>query len=124
MALDISLPDATIYHVRLEQMRSSLVASHCPSLLVYGAPSLVYCVRLYGQSITATPEKQRTSNQHLISFFPFLFLRFISGCQLPDAWRGTWFQSGLNTVRINETSIEQKGKCLESEGEYYLFEEK
>ena len=57
MALDISLPDATIYHVRLEQMRSSLVASHCPSLLVYGAPSLFYCVRLYGQSITATPEK-------------------------------------------------------------------
>ncbi|XP_046631186.1 uncharacterized protein LOC124311002 [Daphnia pulicaria] len=47
-----------------------------------------------------------------------------SSCQLPDAWRGTWFQSGLNTVRINETTIDFKGKCLESDGEYYLFEEK
>ncbi|KAK4036400.1 hypothetical protein OUZ56_028458 [Daphnia magna] len=46
-----------------------------------------------------------------------------SSCQLPDAWRGTWFQSGLNTVRINETTIDFKGKCLESDGEYYLFEE-
>jgi hypothetical protein len=27
-------------------------------------------------------------------------------------------------VRINETTIDFKGKCLESDGEYYLFEEK
>lgn len=43
---------------------------------------------------------------------------------MADGWKGTWFQLGLNTVRINATSIETKGRCLESEGNYFLFEEK
>lgn len=57
-------------------------------------------------------------------FFLDISLITTGSCQLADAWRGTWFQSGLNTVRINETSIDFKGKCLESDGNYYLFEEK
>lgn len=64
------------------------------------------------------------NSENFMPFLVFLFSCSGSSCQLPDAWRGTWFQSGLNTVRINETAIDFKGKCLESDGEYYLFEEK
>lgn len=54
----------------------------------------------------------------------FYLKSLIGSCQLPEAWRDEWFQSGLNSVRINETSIEFKGKCVESDGHYYVFEEK
>lgn len=49
---------------------------------------------------------------------------FISGtCNLNASWKGMWFQSGLPSIRIDEGSIQTKGKCIDNEGDYYLFED-
>ena len=45
-------------------------------------------------------------------------------CQLNESWRGSWFQSGFDNIHINSTSIDVKGRCLESDRDYFLFEDR
>ena len=40
---------------------------------------------------------------------------------MPKELHGSWFQSGLSTVKINATAIDVKGKCLDTDGDYFLF---
>ncbi|OXA40598.1 uncharacterized protein LOC110860671 [Folsomia candida] len=43
-------------------------------------------------------------------------------CQLPGRWEGNWFQSGVHqTISINSSFINIKGKCLENDGDKFLF---
>ncbi|XP_023315059.1 uncharacterized protein LOC106652588 [Trichogramma pretiosum] len=45
-----------------------------------------------------------------------------SNCQFPAQWRGSWFQSGENTlITINGTRISNKGQCSENQGDMFLI---
>ena len=45
-----------------------------------------------------------------------------SECQLPDAWQGSWFQSGRHgLVEIKENSIASLGRCEGMSGGKYIF---
>ena len=43
-------------------------------------------------------------------------------CQLPEAWQGSWFQSGQHgLVEIQENSIASLGSCQRMSSEKYIF---
>ncbi|OXU24342.1 hypothetical protein TSAR_010143, partial [Trichomalopsis sarcophagae] len=43
-------------------------------------------------------------------------------CEFPEQWRGSWFQSGENTlIAINGTRISNKGQCTEADGDMFLI---
>ncbi|GLG95366.1 Uncharacterized protein GBIM_02347 [Gryllus bimaculatus] len=47
-----------------------------------------------------------------------------AGCRFPAHWAGSWFQSGVQLVRINASHIETKGECLQAAGDKFLIEDK
>ncbi|KAJ8688367.1 hypothetical protein QAD02_024162, partial [Eretmocerus hayati] len=45
-----------------------------------------------------------------------------SGCEFPPQWRGSWFQSGENTlITINGTRISNKGDCIGNKGDMFVI---
>lgn len=57
--------------------------------------------------------------------FPGLSTVFAGQCRLPSGWEGTWFQSGVaHHVLVNRTAVSTKGRCLESSGDKFLFEDR
>ena len=42
-------------------------------------------------------------------------------CELPESWKGTWFQTGLGQVVINQNSIHPKGYCVTHRDDYFLL---
>lgn len=46
-------------------------------------------------------------------------------CHFPSQWTGKWFQSGeKHYISINLTSIQNKGVCIENDGDKFLIEDK
>lgn len=46
------------------------------------------------------------------------------GCTLPYDWRGQWYQSGLGDVTIEQTTISDKGTCVERKDDFFVLEDK
>ncbi|XP_042217692.1 uncharacterized protein LOC121863236 isoform X2 [Homarus americanus] len=55
-----------------------------------------------------------------------LLVTSINGvCELPNQWRGGWFQSGVrDIISITRTEFSSKGVCVRSSGEKFLFKDK
>lgn len=47
-----------------------------------------------------------------------------AACRFPPSWTGYWFHSGFPQLNITADSISLKGKCIENDGDKYLFEDK
>lgn len=56
----------------------------------------------------------------------FLGAEQVAGeCRFPAKWNGVWFQSGLqHLLKIQGGQMSFKGRCIDSEGDKYLLEDK
>lgn len=65
----------------------------------------------------------KIKTQCLINYLNFF--SFPGACQFKKSWQGRWFQSGVPSyLLINSSYIETKGECYEEEGDKYLVYEK
>ncbi|CAB3371987.1 Hypothetical predicted protein [Cloeon dipterum] len=52
-------------------------------------------------------------------------MRSLSNCSFQERWTGKWFHSGMvNLLHVNSSFIENKGVCVENEGDKYILEDK
>ena len=46
----------------------------------------------------------------------------VPSCTLPVSWQGDWYESDVGRVTITTTDVSTKGTCVDTDHNFYLFE--